>query len=102
MGRDGISFLFFLSSSSFPSRKKGRKNRKIGFERATQFFLARALLCRGRESNDREGDEEKKRREEEEEGRWNVGGKVGWVKKNKGSRASFYNVTRSLIAFHLS
>lgn len=99
MGRDGISFLFFLSSSSFPSRKKGRKNRKIGFERATQFFLARALLCRGRESNDREGGEEKKRREEEEEGRW----RKSWMgKKNKGSQASFYNVTRSLIAFHLS
>lgn len=88
MGRDGISFLFFLSSSSFPSRKKGRKNRKIGFERATQFFLARALLCRGRESNDREGGEEKKR-EEEEEGRWNVGGKVGWVKKIKGHEQAF-------------
>lgn len=88
MGGDGISFLFFLSSSSFPSRKKGKKNRKIGFERATQFFLARALLCRGRESNDREGGEEKKR-EEEEEGRWNVGGKVGWVKKIKGHEQAF-------------
>ena len=85
----GMEYLFFLSSSSFPSRKKGRKNRKIGFERATQFFLARALLCRGRESNDREGGEEKKRREEEEEGRWNVGGKVGWVKKIKGHEQAF-------------
>lgn len=39
-------FFFFF----FLFLEKGKKNRKIGFERATRFFLARALLCRGRES----------------------------------------------------